>query len=238
MNSPHPALLRAYGTDEVFFKKASGGRRVVDQVSEKVAGEFLKKIAAPRGPSLVSVGAHLGGSLAKMARANVVQMPARPMLKAPAVEPVQASVAALTGGKPALASPKPPIRKSLPPVPGASPVALAPPMNREQQAEAIKGRPLPEVKPPPRKPGSLAKPTDAPGLWDRTKAYLKPGWKTYAGLAGLGYLGYKAVGGAKDLAQAAVESGNPGYGYSPGGYYTPMGVNAYGQPQLGSPMMG
>lgn len=59
--------MRAYGTHEVFFKKASGGRRVVDVVSEKVAGEFLKKLANPQPGLLESVGLNLGLWMAKEA---------------------------------------------------------------------------------------------------------------------------------------------------------------------------
>lgn len=67
MKTPNPALMRAYGTHEVFFKKASGGRRVVDAVSEKVAGEFLKKLANPQPGLLESVGLSLGAWMAKEA---------------------------------------------------------------------------------------------------------------------------------------------------------------------------
>ena len=65
MKTPNPALMRAYGTHEVFFKKASKGRRVVDAVSEKVAGEFLKKLANPQPGLLESVGLSLGQRLAE-----------------------------------------------------------------------------------------------------------------------------------------------------------------------------
>jgi len=76
VKTPNPALMRAYGTHEVFFKKASKGRRVVDAVSEKVAGEFLKKLANPQPGLLESVGLSLGQRLAEKTASTAPQHPA------------------------------------------------------------------------------------------------------------------------------------------------------------------
>lgn len=56
------------------------------------------------------------------------------------------------------------------------------------------------------------------------------------GLLGAGYLGLKGFQAGLNFLGGG-HGGPAGYGHAPGGYAPPMGVNAYGYPQLGTPLM-
>lgn len=204
MNTPNPALMRAYGTDEVFFKKANAGPRVVDQVGRLVLGELFEKLARSAVPGmpaqvpgrlLPAVGTRAALPTPTPAAARTSQsapLPAAPgALTAPAPSPTRAAVGGLTA---------PPSRGAIAPV-----------------------GPLPPAKAPP-KALAQAPAKAAPGVLSRLQTRLKPGWKSYAALAGAGVLGYKALGGAKDLTEAALAGGeqNARYGPSRDGYYPPQ----------------
>lgn len=302
MNIPVPSLMRVYGTDEVFFKKASGGDRTLDEVSQKIVGSLFQKIAATnaRRGQLTKSAEAMAASMAKLAR-GVAPMPlaVKPMAVKPPPLPAAARGAPKPAGPPPMPNranpsvlsvkpsgqlPRPNVtdftqgqgvQSTAPAAPAArqvpSPLSTprsggiatgghapnindftTPPKQPGVLGRMMGQKPVPVApdaaqaagKPPPPtiKPLENSSPTGdvekKPGMLGRAWQAVKPGWKTKALLGGAalgaGYLGYKALEAGKDFLES---QGPQGYGYAPGGYQVPMGVNAYGQPQLGTPLM-
>lgn len=207
MNTPHLGLLRAYENEEVFYKKASGAPRLSDEVGRLFAGHAMDKIA--KGPASVMTSAPALGGLLKSAP----KPSALPHIPSPLHGNLPASP--VSGGKagPDLGAfaPKPP------PVPASKPAA-APPAAASAPAKAA----------PAAKPAAPAAPAGKGLPWNRI---LLTGGMLGAGALGLGAMkaGLNFLGGG--------HGGHAGYGSAPGGYMPPMGVNAYGQPQMGTPIM-
>lgn len=161
-----------------------------------------------KGPSVVSSAPALGGLLK-----SAPKPAARPQIPSPLHGNLPA--APLSGGKagPDLAKFAP----APPPVPVAKPQAATP---AASQAPA-KPAPAAQTKAP-------AAPAGKGLPWNRM---LLTGGMLGAGALGLGAMkaGLNFLGGG--------HGGPAGYGSAPGGYMPPMGVNAYGQPQMGTPIM-
>lgn len=323
MNIPVPSLMRVYGTDEVFFKKASGGDDTQKLLSKKLAGVVFTKIASAqaRRAELTRIGVAMEKSaratLPNVAAAPIASLGRKTIAQAPlghaGVPPIPAqrrtqgmlSAPGHTQMTPAVAPPKPGGLV----LPGASkpydPFDKATwghqkdetGVPRAQRKQELAARMPPSVQaessrktqsalqapgqltgprvqtgalmgPPPKPGATQAQPLTAPNPADFAKPGIKTriqeaitgpkpgatpageaapakeqpllGWKTKAkllggaGLLGAGYLGYKALEAGKEFLEAP---GPGGYGYAPGGYQVPMGVNQYGQPQLGTPLM-
>ena len=241
MNTPHLGLMRTYGTTDVFFKKASGGPRLLDQVGHLVAGELLTKIA--RGPGMPgAMGAlkppplhvkppsfssptglvHGGMKAPDLSHfspqaADKLQAPTRP----PVRSPLQSGIpnAPVSGGK------------------------QAPDLNQFSVQAADKpalGRLSAWEKGNRQSPTALASkvaPAAAPVATGAAKGGLP--WNRMlltGGMLGAGYLGLKGFQSGLEF-MGGGHGGPANYGAAPGGYMPPMGVNAYGQPQLGTPLM-
>ncbi len=265
MKIPHPALMRMYGTSEVFFKKASAGPRVADEIGRLFAGELLEKLAKgvaplplkiPGRPALAAApkpAPHLGPALAAPKPSPGIG-PAAAAPGGPAALP--AAVGRISGAKEtpgvlakALGAPASVFGGSPGQLGGAraNPAVLGGP-GRPAQGAALaapnpanfaKGAPglapnAPAAKPAPAAaPGEAAPADGAPAKsnfsWNKT---LAVGGMLGAGALGLGALkaGLGFLGGHGPSAPAS-------YGYAPGGYAVPMGVNGYGAPQPGSSLM-
>jgi hypothetical protein len=254
MKIPHPGLMRMYGTSDVFFEKAAAGPRVADQIGRLFAGELLEKIALPMAPGMKP--------LALKPPTQAMRAPAAAMgLKPPTTAPVQTPArpktqmqAPLPGALKAPASQAAPTTGPMPAAPGSnihSPETLSKlyaenpakaPNSPERQALRSKiqaSRAATGMAPnaPASKPGTAItpaapEPTAAPSKgvpWNRILAV--------GGALGAGALGLSALNSGLKFLGGHGPSAPSGYGYAPGGYQVPMGVNGYGAPQPGSPMM-
>ncbi len=262
MNTPHLGLMRAYDTTDVFFKKASAGMRTLDEVSFSVAGPFLSKLARGVAP-MPAVGRVAAKPPPLPARASAKPATAA-VPPAPQGGPDVVTSAPAVGrlapppARPAAGALQPPVRSPLAGMPaapasgGAAPNLshFAPPPGMLQRAAGRLGV----------GGGAPASPTGAPTInpMAGTDAPAAVNQKVQApaaaaakgkaapliskkmmlagGVLGAGYLGLKGL--QAGLGVLGGGHGGPAdYGSAPGGYMPPMGVNAYGQPQMGSPMM-
>jgi hypothetical protein len=248
MKIPHPGLMRMYGTSDVFFEKAAAGPRVADQIGRLFAGELLEKIALPMAPGMKPLslkpptqamrapGAAMG---LKPPTTAPVQAPARPQTQMQA--PLPGALKAPTGPMPAAPGANIHSPETLSKLYAENPAKA--PNSPERQALRAKIQAsqtgagmapnAPTSKPgtttTPAAPAPAAAPAKGGVPWNRI---LAVGGALGAGALGLGALnsGLKFLGGHGPSAPS-------GYGYAPGGYQVPMGVNGYGAPQPGSPMM-
>lgn len=242
MKIPHPALMSLYGTSDVFFKKASAEPRLADVIFEKLALPMatgmrplsLKPPTQPmRAPSMgikPPTTAPSAGAAPPPARVQTqMQAPAPGALGAPTGMPAKAAPEVRRAESAALIDSK---RKSNPQAAAAydqvksapgkigAPPAMAPNAPTAKPAAQTTASPAAAAEPAPASKGTP---------WNKILAV--------GGALGAGALGLKGLGMGLNFLGGHGAAPPADYGYAPGGYQVPMGVNGYGAPQPGSRMM-
>lgn len=234
MNTPHLGLLKAYENEEVFYKKAYGGPRLSDEIFTKVARATPPPLPKLRPAAGMAATMKSPVAPAAPAKPSPAFASSAPQMGAPAKQQVASPLAAPRAGGMTTGGQAPNVNDftAQPKQPGTLGRLMGQkaPANNAPTINPMGGKDAPAAasKPVTGAPAAAAAPAGKGLPWNRM---LLTGGLLGAGALGLGAMkaGLNFLGGG--------HGGHAGYGSAPGGYMPPMGVNAYGQPQMGTPIM-